>query len=165
MSTLPTAAGVKGRALLWTLPVLLAVAILAALLYKVWPLLYPTPVARAPLEPACDLRAGPCTAALPGGGGVRLAVEPREIPVMRPLRLDVAVADLDVRTVDVDFSGVDMNMGYNRVRLAQAEPGRFVGQATLPVCVRSRMTWEALVLLETPRGLLAAPFRFETRSP
>jgi hypothetical protein len=34
----------------------------------------------------------------------------------------------------------------------------------LPVCVRDRMTWEARVLLTTPRGLIDAPFRFTTAS-
>lgn len=152
------------RALLWALPVLLGFALIAAALYKTWPILHPTTLVRAPLDPACDLRTGPCRAAFPQGGMVRLGIEPREIPVMRPLKLRVEVAGLEPDGVEVDFAGVDMNMGFNRVRLARTAPGRFEGEAMLPVCVRDRMDWEALVLLETVDGRLGAPFRFETRS-
>jgi hypothetical protein len=54
-----------------------------------------------------------------------------------------------------------MNMGFNRPALAPAGPGRFAGQATLPVCVTGRMTWQATVLVEAGRTRIAVPFRFD----
>jgi hypothetical protein len=140
----------------------LAIALVGLLVYRTLPLLYPAEAVRAPLDPLCDLRRGPCTARFPGGGMVRLGIVPRHIPVLEPLTLTVEVEGLEVSGVELDFAGTDMNMGYNRVRLAPSGPGRFLGEGMLPICVRSRMTWEAKVMLDTPRGLLVAPFRFDT---
>jgi hypothetical protein len=96
---------------------------------------------------------------------VEFGIEPGSIPVLEPLTLWVRAQGLDVRGVEVDFAGVDMNMGHNRPRLEAVGPGEFRGGGMLPVCVRARMTWEARVLLRTPRGIWAAPFRFDTVRP
>ncbi|NKN34489.1 hypothetical protein HF203_14810 [Marichromatium bheemlicum] len=115
-------------------------------------------------DPGCDLATRACDLALPGGGAVRLAVTPHDpIPLITPLRLQVAVTEREVESVAVDFAGVDMEMGYNRITLDPLGAGRFAGKGMLPVCARTLMRWEARVLLETPDGLLVAPFRFETR--
>lgn len=147
---------------LWGLVLVLLASILGVVAVKLRPLLDPQPVLIAPLGPGCDLAAGPCTSGLPGGGAVSLNVEPRGIPVVTPLHLEVLTRDLDARAVEIDFKGVDMDMGFNRPALTAAGPGRFRGEGMLPTCVRDRMTWEARVLLQTPRGLVAVPFRFET---
>lgn len=148
---------------LWVLLSLLLVAIAVVLVFKLRPLLVPEPVLLAVSSPDCDLRAGPCTARFAGGGEVTLDVMPRGIPVIRPLELMVSIQDLAASDVMVDLAGVDMDMGYNRPVLKPDGPGRYRGAGMLPVCVRNHMTWEARVLLATPRGLLAAPFRFETQ--
>jgi hypothetical protein len=158
-----TSAPRRPTALLWVIAGLLLVAVVAVAVYKAWPLLHPTLAEVAPLDPSCDLRAGPCDARFAGGGSVRFAIEPRSIPVVTPLRLVVQTTDFDVRAVEVDFAGVDMNMGYNRAALVPVGPGLYEGQGTLPVCVRARMEWEARVLVHTSDGISAAPFRFETR--
>ncbi|WP_296807576.1 hypothetical protein [Thiocapsa sp.] len=149
--------------LLWAIAGVLLAAVVAVALYKAWPLLNPTLSEVAPLDPSCDLRSGPCEARFGGGESVRFAIEPRSIPVVTPLRLVVQTAGFDVRAVEVDFAGVDMNMGYNRAGLEAVGPGLYEGQGTLPVCVRARMEWEARVLIHTADGISAAPFRFETR--
>lgn len=148
--------------LLWGALGLLVIAVLAMLIYQAWPMLYPVGVARAPLNSGCDLVSGPCSVNFDEGGQVTLSVEPRGIPLVKPLRLMVTVQGLEPDGVEVDFAGVDMNMGYNRVRLEPDGTGRYAGQGILPVCVRDRMAWEAKVLLGTRAGYLVAPFRFET---
>jgi hypothetical protein len=137
-------------------------ALAAAALHVAWPLLNPQIVATAPLDPQCDLRQGACMARLPEGGAVRLDLDPKTLPLLEPLRIAVDVEGLRALGVEVDFAGVDMNMGYNRPALAAEGAGRFVGTTVLPVCVRYRMDWEARVLVRTPAGLVAAPFRFAT---
>jgi len=137
-------------------------AVAAGAFYVAWPLLNPAVVATAPLDPSCDLRRGPCTGTLPNGATVRFALEPRTLPLLEPIAIDVRVEGLRALGVEVDFAGVDMNMGYNRPRLAGEGEGHFVGKAVLPVCVRYRMDWEARVLVRTADGLMAAPFRFST---
>jgi hypothetical protein len=84
---------------------------------------------------------------------------------MRPLHLEVVVEGAEASDVELDFRGVDMNMGLNRARLHGESDGVFEGEGMLPVCASGRMLWEARVLLQTERGLVAAPFRFWTTRP
>ena len=140
-------------------------ALVALALYKAWPLLYPEVLVTAPLDAACDLRSGPCTARFADGVEVRFGMEPRTLAPMVPLRIAADLHGIEPRSVEVDFAGTDMNMGYNRVLLNETAAGRYEGQGTLPVCVRTRMEWEAKVMLHTAAGILVAPFRFETVSP
>jgi hypothetical protein len=151
-------------ALLWVAAALLIAAIVGVAVYKAWPILFPRVAERAPLNPACDLTSSACEVQFADGGTVRLDILPRGIPVVEPLRVEVQLADLPAPArIELDFAGVDMDMGYNRVMLDPSpEPGVYTGRGMLPVCVRERMTWEARVLLHWPDGTLAAPFRFET---
>jgi hypothetical protein len=132
---------------------------------KVGPMINPRISVVAAPDSDCDLRTGACEAAFPGGARVAFEVTPRTLPVVKTLKLLVRAQGIAAHRVEVDFSGVDMNMGLNRVALAEVGPGKFTGTAILPVCVRARMTWEAKVLLYTDAGLLAAPFRFDTYLP
>jgi len=141
----------------------LAVLLIVALVLRLWPLLHPTVVALAQPESPCDLRLGDCRAAFKDGARVTFGILPRSIPIMTPLKLDVRIEAVEPTAVEVDFVGVDMNMGFNRVKLTALGEGRYRGQGMLPVCVRASMIWEARVLLHTSRGIMAAPFRFETR--
>lgn len=150
------------KQLLWGGLAVILIALTVAAVLRLWPLLNPEIMASAPLDEGCDLRQGPCVSRLPDGATIEFGIEPRTIPLLQPLQLQVRIAGLDAQAVEVDFQGVDMNMGYNRPRLTAAEQGRFSGAAVLPVCVREWMEWEALVLVHTDRGIVAAPFRFET---
>ena len=160
-------------ALWWLLAACLAAAAVGVVVYKAWPLLYPQTAERAPLNPDCNLSQTACAVTFASGGTVQLDIQPRGIPVVQPLAIEVALAGLPrPQRVELDFAGFDMDMGYNRVPLHlvasaaaddSAQPVLFRGSAMLPICVRDRMTWEARVLLYRPDGILAAPFRFETR--
>jgi hypothetical protein len=148
--------------LLWAVLGTLPIAVAAVLLYQAWPMLYPEVAARAPLNIGCDPGTGPCAVVFEGGGEVTLDIRPQGIPVVEPLQLKVTINGIESDGVELEFAGVDMNMGFNRVSLERAAPGHFVGKGVLPVCVRNRMTWEARVLLHTSAGNLVAPFRFDT---
>ncbi|EXJ15076.1 hypothetical protein [Imhoffiella purpurea] len=147
---------------LWIGSGLLAVVLIAGLAQRFWPLLHPDAIALAQPEPGCDLHLGACRASFADGATLTLGIRPRPISVMVPLQLDVGIEGLEPSEVEIDFVGVDMNMGFNRVRLVALGDGRYRGQGMLPVCVRAHMIWEARVLLHTARGIMAAPFRFET---
>ena len=66
------------------------------------------------------------------------------------------LSGLDADKVEIDFAGASMNMGYNRQALAPGASGHFAGEATLPVCVTGRMTWQATLMVETSRPTKAA---------
>ena len=147
----------------WILPlvILTAAAVLGGVAWYFRDYFEPPPARTLPLDD-CDLHDGPCRRVLPGGGEVSFAIEPRSIPLTRPLKLRVEVKGVEADRVEVDFSGVTMNMGYNRPRLDKVADGLFEGEGLLPVCIRQRMDWEAKVILRTDRGSFILPWRFET---
>ncbi len=155
----------KSNMMLWSVAAVLIMAIAGVAVYKAWPLLFPDVLVSLPLDTECDLRAGPCVSPLPEAGSVSFGIEPRSIPVVKPLQLQVNVLGLKVEQVEIDFRGVDMNMGFNRPALEQQQAGLFTGKGMLPVCVRDAMEWEARVLLYTDQGLVSAPYRFITVKP
>jgi hypothetical protein len=147
---------------LWTIVALLTLVLLLSVSYKLKDMLKPGIAAKAELDESCDLRKGACSSNLPGGGKVTFSIAPNDIPILRPLQLDVKVEGVDVSEAEVDFTGIGMDMGYNRPRLEAVSNNQFLGKAILPVCVRSKMDWEARVLLQTEHGLIMAPFKFYT---
>lgn len=147
---------------LWTTVALLTLALLLLVSYKLKDMLRPTIAVSAELDESCDLRKAACTSKLPGGGHVTFSISPNDIPILRPLQIDVKIDGEAVSQVEIDFTGIGMDMGYNRPKLTAITKTQFKGKAILPVCVRSKMDWEARVLLQTKRGLLMAPFRFYT---
>lgn len=114
-----------------------------------------TPVA------GCNLHQGSCRATLPDGGVLELSIEPRPVPVVKPLSVAVTLSGIEARKIELDLAGRDMNMGYNRPILVMESPNHFVGGATLPVCITGKMAWKATVLVETDKGRIVAPFQFE----
>lgn len=148
---------------LWSAIALLAAALAITAAVKLSPLLNPPQEISLPLNAACDLHQGPCATPLPGGGRLEISVEPRPIQVLKPLKLQVRVTGFKAGAVEVDFAGVDMKMAFNRPRLVPGKDGLFTGEATLPVCVRDKMSWQATVLVESDGKRIAVPFRFETK--
>ncbi len=144
---------------------LLLIALVVVVGYKLSPVLLPKADLTVAPETPCDLHRSPCAAALPGGGRVELSVLPRPIPMVKPLTVEVAVSGVAVDRVEVDFAGLEMNMGLNRPLLAGRGDGRFAGGTTLPVCITGAMAWQATVLLETPGERIAVPFRFGSPVP
>jgi hypothetical protein len=142
--------------------ILLALALLGVIGHKLAPLLNPKADVALPLS-ACDLSRQPCVAMLPDGGQLEFSIEPRPIPSLKPLMLHATIKGSEVRRIEVDFVGTDMKMGLNRPVL-QGGNGQFTGQASLPVCITGTMAWDATVLVETGKAVVAIPFRFNTRS-
>lgn len=149
----------------WMVVAILGLCTLALALYRVWPIVFPMISQPFPADPACDLRVGACRTVVAPGQSIILELQPRDIPVLQPLEVTVSLEGLNAHQIAVDFAGVDMNMGFNRIELSGHDQGRYQGVATLPMCVRSRMDWEARVLAETDRGLIAAAYRFTTGAP
>lgn len=149
----------------WLILTALLGAVMLTLVVKLQPVLHPPVEGLARAPASCDLRQRACIARFPAGGQVQLAIKPSGIPLLTPLQLEVQLKALQApQRVEIDFTGVDMEMGYNRVVLqATTEPGQYQGTGILPVCVRQRMLWEARVLLWGAEGLQAAAFRFITQ--
>ncbi|MCK5901682.1 MAG: hypothetical protein KAG28_00920 [Cocleimonas sp.] len=147
---------------LWTMVAVLLFIVLVVAGYLFKSNLSQSITESAPLDPNCDLRQGACTSKLLTGGGVQFSITPDSLPILRPLKLTVSINDIKVKAISVDFIGLGMDMGYNRFILDKINKTTFTGKAIIPVCVRSKMDWEAVVLLQTDNGLIRVPFRFYT---
>ena len=155
----------KPKIILWIILWLVIGSIVAAILYKSWPILFPHASVEAELDPDCNLRSGPCLTIFPDGGKATFSINPQSIPVMKKLDLLVITEGLDVNSVEVDFSGTDMYMGFNRIKLKKISTVNFSGEGIIPVCARDAMEWEAKVMMKTSNGLYIAPYRFITVKP
>ena len=145
-----------------SLALALALAILGVAGYKLLPVLLAEADHAVPAT-RCNPAEQPCNATLPGGGRLILTATPNPIRPLYPFRLSLRLMGVNAGNVEIDFDGVDMRMGINRVRLAPpiAPDEPFTGQGMLPVCVSGRMLWAATVLIDTPSGRVAVPFHFE----
>ncbi len=150
------------RKLLMDLIGLELIALVVVIGYKMSPILLPKADLTALPDPACDLQKQACAANLPSGGSIELSLGTRPVPLVKPFAVEVVAKGIQPARIAVDFSGVEMNMGYNRPELQPSGAGRFVGEATLPVCITGQMDWQATVLVEAGSQRIAVPFRFTT---
>ena len=139
---------------------LLLIALVVVVGYKLSPLLLPKADVVVQPDPACNLQRQACAVTLPSGGTVELAMGTRPIPMVRPFEVQVTTTGFSPGRVEVDFSGIEMNMGLNRPELAARGNGRFAAQVTLPVCITGAMDWQVTVLIENGSERIAIPWRF-----
>jgi len=149
------------RPLLVDLTIVLVLAAIAVVGYRLSPLLLPKADLTVTPAPDCDLHRQTCRVDVPGEGTIELTITPHPIPVVRPLVVEAALSGVPADQVQIDFAGATMDMGYNRITLAPAQPGRYTGRATLPVCVTGRMAWLATLMIESRGRHIAVPFHFE----
>ena len=139
---------------------LLLIALVVVVGYKLSPLLLPKADVTVQPDPACDLNHAACRVALPERGQLELRMNPRPIPMVKPFQVEVKLEGISAARIEVDFAGIDMNMGLNRIELVAGAVGVHAGEATLPVCITGQMDWQATVLVEAGNQRIAVPFRF-----
>ena len=138
------------------------IALVVIVGYKLSPMLLPKADVTIHPDPVCNLQREACSVALPSGGKVQLAMGTRPVPLVKPFEVQVVTTGLPPSRVEVDFAGVDMNMGMNRPQLVDRSKGNYTAEVTLPVCITGQMDWQATVLLESGNERIAIPYRFST---
>ena len=98
-----------------------------------------------PVQFACDVHAGPCTAVF-GGGTLTLDVSPKPVTAMQELtfRLVLPAAGFTEQPV-IDLGMPGMNMGPNPVRMEPAGDGAFTGSGVIVRCPSGKRTWFARI--------------------
>jgi len=104
-----------------------------------------------PISNTCDLHNSACESKM-GDAVVSLKISPHPIPIARPLGIEVHVKDLDVQSMELDISGVNMYMGYNRVELTKINKNRFVGTSMLAFCTNAKMDWQITLMIHQKDG-------------
>lgn len=114
------------------------------------------------MDKNCDLHTQACTANH-NGASATLKVSPHPIPIARPLGIEVDLKGLNPSQVQLDISGINMYMGYNRVPLKSAKPNRWVGTSMLAFCTAETMQWQITLMLTMPDGSeVQIPYYLET---
>jgi hypothetical protein len=142
----------------------LSIALVVVVGYKLSPILLPKADLTVQPDPGCDLQQQACAVNLPAGGKIELSMGTRPVPMVKPFEVEVATSGFSPTRVEVDFAGVDMNMGLNRPEFAARGDGRFSASVTLPVCISGKMDWQVTVLIETGNERIAIPYRLSSGS-
>lgn len=119
-----------------------------------------------PLIEDCDLHQQTCQAQQ-GNSTASLSILPQPIPLAKPFQIEVQLNNLKAQSLELDISGINMYMGYNRVTLKAdpAQPGRFTGSSMLAFCTNEMMEWQISLLLQQADGTqLQIPFKLVTRN-
>lgn len=122
-----------------------------------------------PSDQNCNLHAENCVVQQ-GDATVSLKIRPHPIPIARPLGIEVTLENLSAEKIELDISGVNMYMGYNRVQLTPADqsgnqPGRYVGTSMLAFCTNETMQWQITLMIHQADGSqIQIPYPLETRN-
>lgn len=108
----------------------------------------------------CDIGEGLCVHELPQGGEVAVVISPQPVPLMQTVRVEVKLSGPDMQVSHLDITGLNMDMGLNRVSLRPTGSGNWEGETIIPVCSQRIMHWRAALMLRdgTRRYLLEDHF-------
>lgn len=117
------------------------------------------------LSETCNLHQETCTSELKGHS-VSLKISPHPIPIARPLGIEVSLDNIEAEKVELDISGMNMYMGYNRVPLtATKQPGHYIGTSMLAFCTNKKMEWQITLMIHQKDGSqIQIPYRLDTMS-
>jgi len=115
----------------------------------------------------CDLRQGGCEIQLGEYRGI-FSILPNDFQVLQPLELELkprvkAVDQFD--QVSVEFEGINMDMGYNRVFLEEQGSQTYQAKAMLPSCTADTMFWLIHLIIKESSGVTDFQFRLQTKNP
>jgi len=113
----------------------------------------------------CDFTQGACINAFNLDGQpiqITLTLTPGQLPITKPLEAEVNVNGYPFSTGEIDISGVNMYMGFNRQPLEKVSAGTLRGETMLAFCTENKMIWKATVILKQDKESLEVPFEFET---
>jgi len=109
----------------------------------------------------CDLHVNACEATLKDGSKLFFEIEPKAIPLMKPLLFKVTSA-VELQNIEIKLFATNMNMGLHTIKLTQTSKGVYEGEGMLPTCVMGNMIWQANVILNQTTQSQGAIFTFKT---
>lgn len=106
---------------------------------------------------SCDLSKTPCEI-----DGYKMSLGPFPITSEKEFTVTVETNLSKGKPLEVDFEGVDKNMGLIRPKLEQINGNKFKGTFSIPVCELPQMKWRARLILETSAGPKSLVFYFNS---
>jgi hypothetical protein len=109
----------------------------------------------------CDLHMSACEVTLKDGTLLTLDIEPKEIPLMKPLHFKVT-SSIDLPSLEIKLFATNMNMGLHTIKLTHTSQNTYEGEGMLPTCIMGNMIWQANVILNQTSRSQGAIFTFKT---
>lgn len=96
----------------------------------------------APLQ-RCELNKGPCKIISPSLGEIEIKIGPHPFKMNKPLKAEVNFFKMPSAplVVEVDITGHEMDMGYNRPQFKSIDHQNFMADMILPTCIEELMEW------------------------
>ncbi len=112
----------------------------------------------------CDLQADSCDLEFPAGEKIRLEITPRPIFANQKQKAILTLRNAIWKIDSIDFSGVNMEMGFNRPKFKKVSQNEYHAEFILEACTSNQIKWQALILVD--EGItqkLGIPFYFTVR--
>lgn len=110
----------------------------------------------------CDLHMSACTTTLTDGNSVTFSIEPKTIPLMKPLTFRVQTFGIEDEEIDLSIYATNMNMGLHTFTMKKVSNGLYEAKGILPTCIVGNMIWRAEVVLNRPTQSIGAAYTFKT---
>lgn len=116
-----------------------------------------------PVNNECDLHTQSCSSTV-GNAQATLNISPHPIPIARPLNIGVQLENFPkITKVELDISGVNMYMGFNRTTLEPTTPNIYEGTSMLAFCTTQDMFWQATIMVHLQNGeQIQIPYSLKT---
>jgi len=115
-----------------------------------------------PVKP-CDLHLESCFSYFDHNKKLSFSINPKPIPVLKPLELEVQLFNLQASKVKVEIKGLNMDMGSNFSLLKSKGKSIFKGEIILPSCMMETMQWQTKITITTEKETLQSQFYFSTK--
>ena len=110
----------------------------------------------------CDLHLSACTTTLTDGNFITFSIEPKEIPLMKPLLFRAQTFGIEDEELSLSIYATNMNMGLHKFTMKKVSKGLYEAQGILPTCIVGNMIWRAEVVLNRPTQSIGAAYTFQT---
>ncbi len=111
----------------------------------------------------CDLHKSTCSVKLKDGSIISLSINPKEIPLKKPIKLTVTTQGIKTKTLSLKVFAVNMNMGLIEKSLKKIKKNTYEGEVILPTCVVGDMIWNANIIADKTSKSVGAIFEFQTK--
>ena len=110
----------------------------------------------------CLLNTQRCEATLIDKSHLSLDIEPKPIPLMKPITFRVTLEDTTLPFVEATLFATNMNMGLHTFKLLSKGNGLYEGEGMLPTCIVGNMIWQINIVINQPTQSIGATFFFQT---
>lgn len=112
----------------------------------------------------CDLHLTSCEVKFPEQRIVHFDIEPKEIPLMKPLTFTLTTSqNFKPENFELNIYATNMNMGYHSFILKKDTNGSYKAAGILPDCLVGGMIWNAEVVNNSATKSEGAMFSFKTK--